>query len=166
MATPVWSTVTTSCAVSIHHDPAPQAHSLNPIQSDALREPSAGRRCFVTAICGSISSPSAGCQKGFVAYIDRVPNTHRIVFCQRYFGSPKTDQKVTKLYADLANVDLYHAGVMLHEFTHLSAWDAAITIDKRYDNDRVIKLGKRHPDKAVDNADSYHFFVIRGFFTH
>lgn len=124
------------------------------------------QRKTVTAICDSISSPSAGCRKGFVAYIDRVPNTHRIVFCQRYFGSPKTDQKVTKLYANLANVDLYHAGVMLHEFTHLSAWDAAVTVDKRYDNDRVIRLGKKHPDRAVDNADSYHFFVIRGFFTH
>lgn len=120
----------------------------------------------VTAICDSFSAPSVVCKKGVVAYIDRIPNTLRIVFCQRYFGSPKTDQKLTKLYAHLANVDLYHAGVMLHEFTHLSAWDAAITVDKRYDNDRVIKLGKKHPDRAVDNADSYHFFVIRGFFAH
>lgn len=124
------------------------------------------RNKTVTAICDSFSAPSAVCRKGVVAYIDRIPNTLRIIFCQRYFGSPKTDQKLTKLYAHLANVDLYHAGVMLHEFTHLSAWDATITVDKRYDNDRVIKLGKKHPDRAVDNADSYHFFVIRGFFAH
>lgn len=117
---------------------------------------------------------SRTCDRGAWAYITKQSaaagtlNDYVINFCPSYFSA--TDELV-RSYNQWSYAKTMQAAVFLHELTHF-AWPLgggggethtmiAGTIDKRYDERGVKRLAERKPDKAVENADSYHIFLMK-----
>lgn len=117
---------------------------------------------------------SKTCDRGAWAYITKQSaaagtlNDYVINFCPSYFSA---SDELVRSYNQWSYAKTMQAAVFLHELTHF-AWPLgggggdthtmiAGTIDKRYDERGVKRLAEKKPDKAIQNADSYHVFLMK-----
>ena len=120
------------------------------------------------------------CDMGVWAYVpkqtkDEGAYDHTIKFCPSYFNTTTEEVQRVSLWK---KVSVMQGAVFLHELTHFAwstkemlqsvglnpdpdAQDLAGTVDSGYDLASVKRLAKKHPEKAIANADSYHIFVVR-----
>ena len=100
------------------------------------------------------------CRLGAGAYVRRVARQGTeatISICPQFFRTTLAEAQLDPLYRSVWQLELYWAGVIVHELMHTHFLDTTSAHDNGYGLARVLKLS---PEIAENSADSYHVFAI------
>jgi hypothetical protein len=88
---------------------------------------------------------------------DSMPFDAKIRICPKFFKYSLEEANKLALYKSNEDIELFRAGIIVHELMHLNFMNTRSGVDMDYGLEHVLTTS---PDEAKDNPDSYHVFTL------